>query len=389
LKTAVFSLSAEDQSEDLCGGVILGRLSQSPPFLAEWGALVAGLPHAEPFLHPAWTASFAKSFVPGHEARIFTARREGGLCGVLPLMTARSFFLCKIPARTLRSMSGLHSCRFDLTTHQLARQEVAGVMWQQLSADPSWDVIEALDIPTGGNFDELLQIALREGYLVSRWRTRLSPYLSLPRAGAEPFSNCPHRYRKARARLAGARQRLSQLGGVRFEAITRPEERHIQTFIDLEASGWKGRSGGAIANRLATRSFYLELARNPELRGMSRVYSLWVDRTPVAMELGLVMKGRYYSPKACYNEDFSSFSPGHLLVSDIIKALSQEGIHHYDFLGAWAKYKAVWAGGISEHSNCYIFRPSLRGRFLYTLVEQVASRVRRVKWHFLGDPQVG
>lgn len=386
MENAVFSFSAEVEREEFSGGLIRGRLNQSGQFLSEWAALVAGLPQADPFLHPAWMQSFANAFASHHEASIITARREAVLCGVLPLMTARSFF-CNIPAPTLRSISGLHSCRFDLVASRLMQEEVAAVMWRQLRATPSWVVIEALDVPFGGGFEEIMRVASRDGFLVSRWPTRFSPYLSIPELGADPLRNCPYRYRNARARLNGSLRRLAEVGDVRFEVAQRPEVKQIEAFIELEASGWKGKSGGAIAKSPAARTFYLEMARSPSLREMSRLYSLWVGATPVAMELGLVMNRCYYSPKATYNEAFSRFSPGQLLVRHIIQALAAEGVRCYDFLGARARFKSVWAGEVREHAHCYIFRPSLRGRLLHTYMERVAPCMRRIKYSLFGNPQ--
>ena len=117
------------------------------------------------------------------------------------------------------------------------------------------------------------------------------------------------------------------------------------------------------------------------------MYSLTIDSKPIAMHLGLVMNGCYYSPKVAYDENFSRFSPGQILVRHVIADLPQVGVKKYDFLGPRALWKSVWTDSFREHYNCYIFRPSFKGRCLYTLTIKGGSWARSLKYRFSGDPQ--
>ena len=80
------------------------------------------------------------------------------MIGALPLVRRKTFF-GGLPARTLHSLSNVHSCRFDLSCASVHRENAAHAIWDVLRADDSWDVIEAQHVPVGGAFESLMKLA--------------------------------------------------------------------------------------------------------------------------------------------------------------------------------------------------------------------------------------
>lgn len=342
--------------------------------------------YAEPFFQPEWFLSFARAFEKGHPLHLVTTRQNGLLAGILPLVSCRSFF-SRIPARTLRSLSGIHSCRFDLVHREKSPVEPASAMWKTLRDYTGWDVIEALDVPSDGSFMHILAHARNDGFLTSTWPTRKSPYLLLPQNTSDPFQNCPTQFKSYRSRLKSKLRKLEQCGAVTFRSYTTDYQDALTQFFALESSGWKGARGSSIALNLALIRFYSLIAEECARRGTLCMYSLLLDSKPIAMHLGLLMSDSYFAPKVAYDERFAKFSPGQLLVKHVIADLCQRGAHRYDFLGPRAVWKSVWTDRIREHQNCYIFRPGVRGRFLHTFVMRGATLLRRCRHKLRGDPQ--
>lgn len=85
----------------------------------------------------------------------------------------------------------------------------------------------------------------------------------------------------------------------------------LAEFLALESSGWKGRSGTALASRASTRRF----AEAAFLGGAPRVLieRLALDGRPVAMNLHLVSGGTAYTAKIAYDETLAELSPGALI----------------------------------------------------------------------------
>ena len=352
----------------------------------EWETLFTSEPRVEPFGHIDWFTAYGAAFEKTSTLAAITIQEDGRLQGVLPFVERTRCFH-GIPARTLRSLSGKNSCRFDIVVSQRNRERIASLSWDILRTNPNWEVLEALDVPEGGAFEDVAACAQSDGYLIAKWPTLLSPYLEIPTDGTDPFTNCPGKHRNARKRLKKALERLQAKGTVRFEATTSNATEAMQRLITLESSGWKGARGSAIGSRSETREFYSKIAESFSLTGLLRIYTLWMNETPVAMELGLVHGGRYFSPKAAYDENFASSSPGHLLTRHIITDLAQHNIGRYDFLGPRARYKTVWAGAVRPHAHYRIFRPTIAGRLRHVIVGTIAPLAKQAKYAIRGDPQ--
>jgi hypothetical protein len=351
-----------------------------------WRALTSTGTFAEPFYQPEWFAAFVESFARHRRALALTVWSDAQLRGIAPLQQSRSFF-GGIPARAYRSLSGIHSCRYDVIHDDADSHHIVKLMWNTLQQDTSWDVLEAEDVPIGGAFCRLMEEARSSGYLLGVWPTRRTPVLALPPQGSDPLAHCPRQFKSIRSRLKSRVRQLQERGDVVFDVHTSEYEEPLRRFLLLEASGWKGAAKSAIASSLVTTRFYAEMAQALSKRGMLRMYSLWVGRDLAAMQLGVAMNGAYYSPKVAYEESFARYSPGQVLNQFVIGDLSSNGFRLYDFLGPCASWKMVWTASVREHQNCYIFRPTLRGKMLHSLTMNVAANLRKLHRKIYGDPQ--
>lgn len=350
----------------------------------EWSVVSSCGESAEPFFQPYWFSAYARSFCNDASVVLAVARRENAMIGVLPLQRVRTF-LGGVPAHTLRSLSGAHSCRFDLCFADGEKDAAARILWDALRNDRSWQVIEALNVPQNGGFESIMRYAASDGFPIAQWRTLLSPYLEI--SSESPFRNCPQRTADRRARLRSYYKKLEKLGNVEIVTTAEYDETLIDTFISLEASGWKGQNGGAIGCRPKVVRFYKDALRGAAAAGHLRMQGILVDNTPVSMELGLLMNRCFYSPKFAYNEDFAKCSPGNLMNRESIQIAASNGVERYDFLGPRARHKALWTDTVRPHANCYIFRPSITGRLNHFIAATLAPQLRKLKHYYYGDPQ--
>ena len=118
-------------------------------------------------------------------------------------------------------------------------------------------------------------------------------------------------------------RRIATLGPVALRSRQEPDglARDIETFLDLEAAGWKGRRGSAMASRSATAGLARALFRTTEgpVRGRSDV--LLIDGRPVAASLALVQGGTAFMLKSAYDESLGRAAPGIVLEQEIVRAL--------------------------------------------------------------------
>jgi len=126
-----------------------------------------------------------------------------------------------------------------------------------------------------------------------------------------------------RRRLRRKERRLSERGRLEHLAM-RPEDdigRWIDEFLRLEASGWKGQRGSALASSEADRRYFTEIATSAFRRGRLLMLGLNFDGLPIARRCAFVAGEGSFAFKTAYDEEFADFSPGAILEMDSIRQL--------------------------------------------------------------------
>lgn len=110
-------------------------------------------------------------------------------------------------------------------------------------------------------------------------------------------------------------RRLAELGEVTYELSDDFSDYELLTsqFLEIEASGWKGESGTALACDDSTKGFYEELVFRSAREGKARFVSLKLDGKPIVMLSDLRSGQAVYAYKTAFDEHFSAFSPGLLI----------------------------------------------------------------------------
>lgn len=116
-------------------------------------------------------------------------------------------------------------------------------------------------------------------------------------------------------------RRLGEQGRLEYSIARQPDEVRlgIETFLALEASGWKGRARTAMAVDRYRAAFAREAAHRLAEKDLCRVHALHLDGRPVASLVVFVESGVAYTWKTAYEEDFAKFSPGMLLMIEATK----------------------------------------------------------------------
>jgi CelD/BcsL family acetyltransferase involved in cellulose biosynthesis len=354
--------------------VLRGDVGLVDRIAEDWRSLLERSSGNEPFYGPEWVGAYLRAFTPPGELLLLTARTEGRLDAILPLMDQRTWF-CGIPARKLTSANNVHCCRFDLVRCAgPAGEHAAKALWECLRESTDWDVIELLDVPDGGSVELLLEAAEKDGFLTGKWASIRSPFVPLSGLGA---TGAVPKRSHFRQNLRRTTRRAEALGPLRLSRFDCADPVALERFFDLEKSGWKGKSGTAIACGASTRRFYTEIAHAAERLGYLSLYLLEFGQTLVAGQFGLTYKGRYCVPKIGYDESYAGYGPGHIMVNAVLRDCVQRGLHEFDFLGPKMDWKSEWASEERAHSHCYVFRAGLYGQALYTAKLRVMATLRK------------
>jgi len=126
-----------------------------------------------------------------------------------------------------------------------------------------------------------------------------------------------HHYREFR-RL---KRRLGDQGRLEHVVARGPDEiRHaIESFLTLEAAGWKGRERTAMAIDRYRAAFAREAVHRLAEQDMCRIHSLTLDGRAIACLVVFVEAGVAYTWKTAYDETLAAYSPGTLLMIEVTK----------------------------------------------------------------------
>lgn len=190
---------------------------------------------------------------------------------------------------------------------------------------------------------------------------------------------------KKRKELRRLSTRLAELGKVGFATLGPDEDvgAWCDSFLALEASGWKGRSGTALAQCADTEAFFRKALAGAHEAGRLEALAMRLDGRPIAMLVNLVAPPGAFSFKIAFDEAYARFSPGVLIEIENLRALDRPGFAWMDSC-AMDNHPMIDSLWRERRSIVRLTVPlaGARRRALFTLcrlLEDSSALVRRIK----------
>jgi len=123
--------------------------------------------------------------------------------------------------------------------------------------------------------------------------------------------------------LRRQRHRLAEHGAISFDVARRPDDvaAALETFLRLEASGWKARRGTALMQDDGDAGFIRRAAPALAEMGQCEIVTLRAGEMPVAAAIVLRHQDRAFYFKLGVDERFAKLSPGVQLTLDLTRHL--------------------------------------------------------------------
>jgi CelD/BcsL family acetyltransferase involved in cellulose biosynthesis len=348
---------------------VVRRLTQLDTFAAElpeWTQTTLGAPAITPMQSRPWVVACAQSFVRADKLNVIVIEDAGGVAAVAPLVHRTSFPAINelLGVRELGEPSDFifrDETALSALMDVLSRESIPLLVHRMPAASPSAAAIRA---------------GFRgKGIVVSR-----------------PGNNCPHialatggkaadhlLSSRLRSDLRRAQRKAESYGRVTYQ-IHAP--RTAQEFLPLyaqalqvEAAGWKGRDGSAVAKNELQREFFSRYGVMASEEGILRLAFMRINGTLAAMQYAVQWNEAYWLLKIGYDEDFSRFSPGMLLIQHTLQYACNEGLHSYEFLGSAETWTQRWT--TAERTTSRIAVYPFRSAGMYTLGRDLFRSLRR------------
>jgi glycosyltransferase involved in cell wall biosynthesis/CelD/BcsL family acetyltransferase involved in cellulose biosynthesis len=306
----------------------IARLAELEWFLPAWEDLAASALEPNVFYEP-WMMMPALHNLGSTNtlltALIFTTdpARPGTplLCGLFPLECGRGYK--GAPVKFLRLWRHKHCFLTTPLIRAGYERQTLEVFFDWLATDArSGALIEFDMLPGEGQFHQTLVDYLYRSGKTNRIFESYTRALMQPAADADTYL-CAALSAKHRKMIRRLERGLSEIGRLEYDSLTPDDAADvwIKEFLQLEASGWKGRESSALASNELERSYFKSIAREAFRRGRLAMLALRLDGRPIAYKCDFLAGRGSFTFKIAFDESYARFSPGMLLEIENLRRL--------------------------------------------------------------------
>lgn len=298
-------------------GFAVAQAEMVSDLVPEWAALADRPAGDNLFFHPDFAVP-AMACLGGGVAIATVIDAGGNLAAIAPFTRAR---LGRI-APVARLWSHDYGPLGLPLINERAIQAAAAALIDGLAPEASGAGLIVPDLPLEGEVaTALVAAAGQDGRPVDILDRHARAVIDRPADGSLDLrAALPARRRKEFGRQM---RRLGDFGAVSIESISDPEKvtAAFETFMALEAAGWKGRRGTALVCNAATAALGRQAVANRAASGAARIDAIVFDDRPIAMVVSFIAGATAFTWKIAHDETFARFSPGAQLMLDVAASL--------------------------------------------------------------------
>lgn len=305
-----------------------------PEQTRQWDALAQGASEPNPFFESWFLLPALRAFDPQGEVRLLCFHVDGRLAGLMPFHRRRNYYSYPFP----HAANWVHPNCF-LGAPLVARGYEAAfwraaLEWVDRHCGGAM-FLHLTEMPLAGElYDGLEEVIAEQNRPAGIVMRQQRPMLASPLDSESYFESAYSA--KRRRELRRQFNRLSDAGEVAF--VWHWDDAGIaswcEDFLRIEASGWKGEAGSALACADDTRALFCGALESAAARGKLVRVSLTLDDRPIAMLANFVDAPGSFGFKTAFDQGFAPYSPGVLLEREYLKTLDRGDIAWCDSCAA-------------------------------------------------------
>lgn len=306
----------------------------APSIVSRWDILARRAAEPNPFLESWYLLPALRALDPDETLRVFLLEAGDEIVGLMPLAERTRYYRHPLP-----NLAGWTHPNAFLGTPLIAEGHEQA-FWRELLAWADRNAGNALflhlselvlDGPVFKALTKVISDEKRLGAIVHREER------ALLRSGETPETYFAASLSgKKRKELRRQLNRLAEQGAVAFERQHDDAglAEWTDAFLDLEAAGWKGKAGSALALTDTTAGLFRAALAGAAAQGRLERLTLTLDAQPVAMLATFLCAPGAFSFKTAFDERYAKFSPGVLLQCENLMILDRADIAWTDSCAA-------------------------------------------------------
>ena len=241
-----------------------------------------------------------------------------GLIGLMPVISM--WRASKIPLPVLVSADPYGTLCTPLLDRDVAEDAVTGILQQARQAGAHALMLRATSLD-GAAMKAFTNVLRRDGIAPLVLQSHVRACLDASGDADEVLRDALGA--KKLKELRRQRNRLAEHGAVNFEVARTSAEMAVavETFLMLEASGWKGKRGTALGQDEGDAAFVRRATAALAETGQCEIVTLRAGEAAVAAAIVLRHQDRAFYFKLGVDERFAKFSPGVQLTLDLTRHL--------------------------------------------------------------------
>ena len=339
--------------------------------------MTCGSAARSPFLPPQ-AALLEQWLIQFGNAESFAAvvvESEGSFVAALPMLRSRMRGMLSVATMSSNPWTPSSDLLVDGTADDEAFDALAGGL-----IDGPWSLLW-LDfaIIDSQRWQKLIDACQRQGYAVN-----VHPHFLLPKIDiAGTWEEYRGRWsRNHRQNLSRTRRNLENDHGAVSLRLLQPQDG--QQIAELLAQGfaiedrsWKGAAGSSVLRTTGMLNHFTAQARLLAQRGQLEIAFLDVADRPIAFLYGWHAKGVFHAFKTGYDEGFASYSPGQLIIHDVLQSYFRTGSHRaFDCVGPVSPATARWQTSNYQAGRIVIAPQRLMGQAAFFAYKHLAPALR-------------
>jgi len=286
---------------------------------AQWRALSTRVAEPNGYYLPEWELAVNASARGRVDTDALGAWRDAStLIGLVPVISMWRAY--RIPLPALVGADPYGTLCTPLLDRDMAEEAVAGILQQARQAGAHALIFRATSLD-GAAMKAFSDVLRRDGMAPLVLQSHVRACLDATCDADEMLRDALGA--KKLKELRRQRNRLAEHGAIHFDVARTPVDvaAAIETFLMLEASGWKGQRGTALSQDDGDAAFVRRATSALAATGQCEIVTLRAGETPVAAAIVLRHQDRAFYFKLGVDERFAKFSPGVQLTLELTRYL--------------------------------------------------------------------
>ena len=318
-----------------------------------WKALLARSDADPVFLHPIFLQCWWRAFGDhGRRQLHLLVLREGNeIIAIAPLMRKR--FPCGLQGLEIISTESQGHGDYGGLIYPRDRPDLLAELLVHLRQTTGWHWLRLRHIPARTQLKHHLALAAVAAKLVMHERHLVDcPFITLPGTYEEMARSLS---KSLRYDLRSKSARLKRLGRLDFKAYRHGHEilPLLPDLYEMHIKRWAAQ--GSVFSRTDYRLYVELLAREFAPTGYLHFSGLFLKDRPIALHLGFATESRFYYYRPAYDLDYASYSPGTILLNQLVESSIVDGVSCFDFLLGDEAYKLKWATDSCPNQEFWLY----------------------------------